>query len=800
MPITNTLAPAGRPAPPPSTDAPQPHHRGILIVLCGVVLPLITTVVELATHMCADAFFDPLPTLGHVFAVFLVPLAAMASLRALWRRDGQRLEATMFAQACATAIAGAYALMFAPLTPLALIAVPYMGMGILPLAPALSMFAGVRALFALRRLRIALGRPPRRRLLGAGFAAGVGLMLALQIPATATRILVAAAASNDADTSRTGVRWLRRVGSRDLMLRACHQRPSNPTDIVGALINVAIPVPPEKMRDIYYRVTGRPFDTEPQPFLGGPLAGGRAGGRDWDIEQGSERVGVVAMRGLTLAGSRLDGTVDARAAVGYVEWTFEFANASPTEREARAEIVLPPGGVVSRVTLWIDGIEHEATFAGRDVTRRAYERVVRRRRDPVLVTTTAPDRVLVQCFPVPPNGGRMKTRIGITAPLQLATRAAGTLILPYFAQRNFSVPASVKHAILVDSKDRFLTQAAPMVAEPDSPAPFAHVTVERPAGTPDIAWAPDRTPAGPASPAAIVRQTLRTQPIPAPSRLVIVIDGSAAMADAAAPIAAALAAIPSAVPVALTIAGDDIVDYASPAAAFAGADFAGGSDSLPALVAAWDVAAAQPGSVVLWIHGPQPMLLASPEPLRQRIERRRDGPPIYAFAAVGGENLVLTSLSDVAGAHIVPRSSAGAEGLHAFLRTLDGSSARIVADRAREAGAAAPASGAQTSDHLARLWARDRIAELLRGVAGRPPTPGQRQEALALAGRYHLVTPVSGAVVLESQAQYDEAGLTPADGSQVPTVPEPGTWALILSLALALVLARRRMLGARRAM
>jgi hypothetical protein len=528
------------------------------------------------------------------------------------------------------------------------------------------------------------------------------------------------------------------------------------------------------------------------------LDGGRGGGREEDVEQGSHRVGVVAMRGLTLAGSRLDGTVDARAAIGYVEWTFEFANASQTEREARAEIVLPPGGVVSRVTLWIDGVEHEATFAGRDVTRRAYERVVRRRRDPVLVTTTAPDRVLVQCFPVPPNGGRMKTRIGITAPLQLATRAAGTLVLPYFAQRNFSVPASVKHAILVDSKDRFLTQAAPMVAEPATPAPFARVTVERPAGTPDVAWAADRTLAGSASQAAIVRQTLRTQAIPAPSRLVIVIDGWAAMKDAAAGIAAALAEIPAALPVALTIAGDDIVDYASPAAAFTGADFAGGADSLPALVAAWDVAAAQSGSAVLWIHGPQPVLLASPEPLRQRIERPRDRPPIYAFAALGGENLVLTSLSDVAGAHIVPRLSAGADGLVAFLRTLDGSSARIVADRARDTGAV-PDSGTQTSDHLARLWARDRIAELLRGTAGMPATPAQRQEALALAGRYHLVTPVSGAVVLESQAQYDEAGLTPADGSQVPTVPEPGTWALILSLALALLLARRRLLGTRRA-
>jgi hypothetical protein len=220
---------------------------------------------------------------------------------------------------------------------------------------------------------------------------------------------------------------------------------------------------------------------------------------------------------------------------------------------------------------------------------------------------------------------------------------------------------------------------------------------------------------------------------------------------------------------------------------------------VPALVAAWDVAAAEAGSVVLWIHGPQPVLLASPEPLRQRIERRRDGPPIYTFAATGGENLVLAALGDVAGVHTVARLPAGGDDLEQFLRTLDGSGARIVAERVRDTGTPAPASATQTSDHLARLWAHDRIAELTLGAAGKPPTPPQRQEALALASRYHLVTPVSGAVVLEAKAQYDEAGLSPADGSQVPTVPEPGTWALILSLALALLLARRRMLGARRA-
>ena len=156
---------------------------------------------------------------------------------------------------------------------------------------------------------------------------------------------------------------------------------------------------------------------------------------------------------------------------------------------------------------------------------------------------------------------------------------------------------------------------------------------------------------------------------------------------------------------------------------FAGADFAGGTDSLPALVAAWDLAAAEPGSVVLWIHGPQPVLLASPEPLRQRIERRRDGPPIYAFAAVGGENLVLTSLSDAAGAHTVPRLSAGADDLAQFLRTSRRQRrAHRRRPRARDRWGGARIRNADVGPSGAAVGARsDRRA--LRGAAGMPPRP-----------------------------------------------------------------------------
>ncbi len=57
-------------------------------------------------------------------------------------------------------------------------------------------------------------------------------------------------------------------------------------------------------------------------------------------------------------------------------------------------------------------------------------------------------------------------------------------------------------------------------------------------------------------------------------------------------------------------------------------------------------------------------------------------------------------------------------------------------------------------------------------------------EAIQLAANYQLVTPVSGAVVLETAQQYKDEGLEPVNTSTVPTIPEPETWALIIIVAL----------------
>jgi hypothetical protein len=82
--------------------------------------------------------------------------------------------------------------------------------------------------------------------------------------------------------------------------------------------------------------------------------------------------------------------------------------------------------------------------------------------------------------------------------------------------------------------------------------------------------------------------------------------------------------------------------------------------------------------------------------------------------------------------------------------------------------------GEKTSGHLARLWANGEVQRLTQSRATE-----DRAQAVALASAYQIVTPVSGAVVLETQAQYDQAGLKPADPATVPTIPEPEVWLLV---------------------
>jgi hypothetical protein len=299
----------------------------------------------------------------------------------------------------------------------------------------------------------------------------------------------------------------------------------------------------------------------------------------------------------------MDGSIDTNAALGYMEWTMEFHNKSTSQQEGRAQVVLPPGAVVSRATLWIDGEEREAAFGGRAQVREAYAKVVRQRRDPLLVTTAGNDRVLVQMFPIPPSGN-MKIRLGITIPIVPPLQGAMQLQLPAFSERNFDLDPGLRHAVWFES-DAVLKGSPGLIAEAGPHGQFAvrgELAEPSPAQPMHAIWAPGARPATLAwsvdekgNDGKVVVQQLSGAAVVPPQRLAVVIDGSLSMQQRKRQLLDAMASLPRNIEVALVFAGDEKPSLFFHNSAnsprtrqyLAQLDFAGGRDNSAALAAAW---------------------------------------------------------------------------------------------------------------------------------------------------------------------------------------------------------------------
>lgn len=792
----------------PSPAANSYITSQLFILLAGVVLPAFTLSFEAATHFSGQAFFDPIPDLLHALLIALVPLTNAGLLLTLRHSQPRYLRPLALLHSFAMGIAVFYAVLYLPLMPFAPVAVLFYGVGLLPLAPLLAFFAAKRARTLLQRHLDALGRPALPRV-WRGLGLALLALVLIELPQSLTHIGLQMSTSSEPAMQRAGLRWLRAVGNDDFLRQLGNSRSGMSTDLIGMLVNLGRPVGPDTVRKIHYQVTGLPFNEQPAA----PRRGLREGlaNWQWDADRGGNAVGAQ-LRGVSLASSRLDGTLDAEAALGYLEWTLVLRNDSIQQQEGRAQIALPPGGVVSRLTLWIDGEEREAAFGGRAQTRQAYQKVVQRQRDPVLVSSAGKDRVMLQLFPIPPSGGEMKVRLGITVPLPLAGPSLAHLQLPAFRERNFVIAPGFAHVVWMAADTPLSAPGlAPLRTRADGPHTLRGEVAEGALGgnaslievprnsQQRTAWTDDAL----AGQGRVVVQRLAEQPTLKPRRVALVVDGSRALAPLGKDIAAALAQFPASVELGYFPASDmtppapGAMPPAQAAAALQGLDFAGGQDNLEALGQAWDWAAAgaaagSPG-IILWIHGPQPILLGSIEPLLQRSERQLDQVRLLPLEAVPGPNKVLEALDTFPFVFPVERSNALSADLGRLIAGWGPGGMTIEARRQQLATAQVPREHAsKTSDHLARLWATDQIRQLL--AQG---DPAARQAATDLAVAYHLVTPVSGAVVLETAQQYDEAGLTPVAQGSVPTVPEPEEWMLMAAVAILLLWLARRQPAAR---
>ena len=770
-------------------QAYKPKSHWFLFIL-GVIMPAISITVEASTHICAEAFFDPIPSLWHLLLVIFVPLAQLQVWFAIRRGAPNQLKLAGFINAIVIGISTFYSILYLSILPLALLAV-LIGLGFLPLAPYFSLIAALVMRHKLNKIAATSPRKSfavKKRGLALGLCLTFGVLALIELPATLTRIGLQQAVSASPQTRAEGIRFLRSYGSKDALLRSCYNQTGMATDLIGYAFSIKNPVPPTEARKIYYRVTGESFDLEEPPD--------RVAGRlipretiDFDTDQGGRRVSGK-LQGLSLGSSRLLAKVDADGAVGYMEWTLVFRNDSNEQREARAEVQLPPGGVVSRLTLWVNGEPREAAFGGRSKVTQAYQQVaIRQRRDPVLVTTAGRDRVLVQCFPVPISG-EMRIRFGITVPLLLEDREHARLLMPYFANRNFRIPDEVTHTVWVEStremmwNNLYVTKQGPPdafvfsgeIKDTELSYAASSITVSR--ADIDQMWSED-----PFEPKFFIRQRIAEHTPLHLGRIVVVVDTSESMRQWVPQIQDSLKALPAGFDVKVVFAEmyelyerhpadtSYVSGLAEGSARLGWATFEGGADNAPALRKAWDLAAEKPGNnAVVWIHNPQGLLIEPVEGLKQRWNTRPYGPTLYSVLARSGIDEIERSLDGINEVKSVPRTNELQIDLTNLFSRLTGKTKTLELVRSsNNTNAQSPAhTGIKTSDHLARLWANDEVARILA-----PGDPSLEDEAITLASRYQLVTPVSGAVVLETEQQYKANDLKPVDAGTVPTIPEP---------------------------
>jgi len=143
---------------------------------------------------------------------------------------------------------------------------------------------------------------------------------------------------------------------------------------------------------------------------------------------------------LSASKSAITGIVDPKTMTASYYWTILLHNSSSSGQEAQMEIKLPAGGVVSRATLWVNGRAEEAAFNATEQVQAAYSWIVdnNRRRDPLLITQVAPDRVLIKASPVQ-RGRDMKLRIGMTIPMKLNEQGEASLTMPQVLAANFAL-------------------------------------------------------------------------------------------------------------------------------------------------------------------------------------------------------------------------------------------------------------------------------------------------------------------------------------------------------------------------
>ncbi len=736
----------------PGNASPWQIGAGAAVMAAGVVLPVLSIAVSLAFSfegIWRLILLHPLETLIEAFLVASVPAANYAAWHSLCyggNRNPIRLGifngVAIAVPAITLAISIACFALGYPLIDSVTkephnLSVALMGAVSIP-----ALIVALYLTFSLRNAKQTRDAKIRTILYS---LMGIGLTLVsfLGAEARSTYIRIAEnwSLSDEATERETGLAMLRGADPEKELKMEC-------ADVhTAGIAGLFLPLNADAQKRLFFAATGKPYRDRQNTNMS-----------LMSNDYLKNHVVGSTVDGLSLHRSAIFGKVHPNTLSSTLDWNFVFKNKTYMNQEARAELALPEGAVISGLTLWINGVEKRGSFRANEQAGGSYQWINVQHKDPALITDLGRGRYLLQASPVP-GQGEMKVQLTITEPLKLDGEKIASFGMPHFIDQNFSLTG--EHEINLRSKSRLITGSKLSAIKPvqtldgeqlllgslkedDISKSTFSVKVDSPIDFKTIAT---KDP----SSAKFFVEELKTKSSNAPRHLVVVVDASQAMKSHVEEVVAALENVPGDIDTKVVLAGDkktEPVTLSEGIAMLKKGDFGGGQDNLQALVKAAERAGENKDGAVLWIHGPQP-----------GYNNENYLMPPYAAAPSFFEIALddcLTDTNDFFKNHreigpfnAVARSGPLGEDLKAFLsKWKPGAKETFVEIASVLDLAQAPTQLVEKDDAASRevavLAAAHQAADLIR--------KGDTVKAATLGANYQIVTPVTSAVVLEQGA------------------------------------------------
>lgn len=273
----------------------------------------------------------------------------------------------------------------------------------------------------------------------------VGMLLGIAAFASAEarpwyiRIAQRMALSGTPEQRTLGLQLLRDLNTeRELRMECSDSR-------AAGIAGLFIAVKHSEMSRLYFTVTGKPLPDENSEDFS-----------SMSDEYLRRHVVGAPVKGLTLARSAFNGMVSPDSLSSAINWTFVFRNDSQVNQEARAEIAIPPGAVITGLTVWKGGDPLDATFAASGKAQGNINWINVDHDSPAIISDLGRGRNLFHCYPIAPDE-QLKVNIKTVVPLALENQDSANLTFPRFIATNFGLDGD--HSLMLESTNKLLSRA-----------------------------------------------------------------------------------------------------------------------------------------------------------------------------------------------------------------------------------------------------------------------------------------------------------------------------------------------------